>query len=193
MYNLILNKLPQFTPNKLKIRTDFRESIKFELLMQDSTVKDSDKVIIALNLYYYEPKKITNIKTAVDDMLWFYRCGRDMKIKEASDTNQQIERRQKQIYSYKFDAEYIYSAFMEQYNIDLNSINYLHWWKFRALFTSLNENVLFSKIMGFRTINLSKIKDKSMKEYYKKMKKVYALPDMRSEEEKEEDFANALW
>ena len=194
MYNLILNKLPKTTPNKLKIRTDFRESIKFELLMQDNTIKDSDKVIIALNLYYYEPEKITNIKTAVDDMLWFYRCGKDIKIKEASETHQQqVERKQRQIYSYKFDAEYIYSAFMEQYKIDLNSIEYLHWWKFKALFTSLNENVLFSKIMGFRTINLSKIKDKSMKEYYKKMKKVYALPDMRSEEEKEEDFANALW
>ena len=193
MYNLILNKLPQTTPNKLKIRTDFRESIKFELLMQDTTIKDSDKVIIALNLYYYEPEKITNIKTAVDDMLWFYKCGKDIKKKEEKDTNQQAEKKEKQIYSYEFDAEYIYSAFMEQYNIDLNSINYLHWWKFKALFTSLNENVLFSKIMGFRTINLSKIKDKSMKEYYKKMKKIYALPDMRSEEEKEEDFANALW
>lgn len=193
MYNLILNKLPKATPNKLKIRTDFRESIKFELLMQDNTIKDSDKVIIALNLYYYEPEKITNIKTAVDDMLWFYKCGKNTKIKEGKDTNQQAEKKEKQIYSYEFDAEYIYSAFMEQYNIDLNSINYLHWWKFKALFTSLNENVLFSKIMGFRTINLSKIKDKSMKEYYKKMKKIYALPDMRSEEEKEEDFANALW
>lgn len=193
MYNLILNKLPKTTPNKLKIRTDFRESIKFELLMQDNTIKDSDKVIIALNLYYYEPEKITNIKTAVDDMLWFYKCGKDIKKKEEKDTNQQAGKKEKQIYSYEFDAEYIYSAFMEQYKIDLNSINYLHWWKFKALFTSLNENVLFSKIMGFRTINLSKIKDKSMKEYYKKMKKIYALPDMRSEEEKEEDFANALW
>ena len=193
MYNLILNKLPKITPNKLKIRTDFRESIKFELLMQDSSIKDSEKVIIALNLYYYEPEKITDIKTAVDDILWFYRCGKNIKIKETNNTNQQIEKKQKQIYSYEFDSEYIYSAFMEQYKIDLNSIQYLHWWKFKALFTSLNENVLFSKIMGFRTIKLSKIKDKSMKEYYKKMKNIYALPDMRSEEEKEEDFANALW
>mgnify|MGYP003248142868 FL=1 len=193
MYNLILNKLPKSTPNKLKIRTDFRESIKFELLMQDNTIKDSDKVIIALKLYYYKPSEITNIKTAVDDMLWFYRCGKDIKIKENNDIDKQVEKKQKQIYSYEFDAEYIYSAFMEQYKIDLNSIQYLHWWKFKALFTSLNENVLFSKIMEFRTIKLSKIKDKSMKEYYSKMKKLYALPDMRSEEEKEEDFANALW
>ena len=62
-----------------------------------------------------------------------------------------------------------------------------------ALFASLNEEVLFSKIMGFRATKVSKIKDKSMKEYYKKMQQYYALPDMRTEEQKEEDFAEALW
>ena len=193
MYNLILNKLPQFTPSKLKIRTDFRESIKFELLMQDNTIKDSDKVIIALNLYYYKPSEITNIKTAVDDMLWFYRCGKEEKNVDNKNEENNYNNKQKQIYSYEFDAEYIYSAFMEQYNIDLNNIKYLHWWKFKTLLISLNESTLFSKIMGYRAMNINKIKDKDMKRHYKKMKKIYALPDMRSEEEKEEDFANALW
>ena len=193
MYNLILNKLPQSTPSKLKIRTDFRESIKFELLMQDNTIKDSDKVIIALNLYYYKPSEITNIKTAVDDMLWFYRCGKEEKNVDNKNEENNYNNKQKQIYSYEFDAEYIYSAFMEQYNIDLNNIKYLHWWKFKTLLISLNESTLFSKIMGYRAMNINKIKDKDMKRHYKKMKKIYALPDMRSEEEKEEDFANALW
>ena len=193
MYNLILNKLPQSTPSKLKIRTDFRESIKFELLMQDNTIKDSDKVIIALNLYYYKPSEITNIKTAVDDMLWFYRCGKEEKNVDNKNEENNYNNKQKQIYSYEFDAEYIYSAFMEQYNIDLNNIKYLHWWKFKTLLISLNESTLFSKIMGYRAMNINKIKDKDMKRHYKKMKKIYALPDMRSKEEKEEDFANALW
>ena len=58
---------------------------------------------------------------------------------------------------------------------------------------SLNENTQFVKIMGYRAINLSKIKDKDLKANYRKMQKTYALPDMRSEEEKEADFANELW
>ena len=81
---------------------------------------------------------------------------------------------------------------MEQYHIDLNSTKYLHWWKFKALFNSLNEDVLFCKIMGYRAINLNKIKDKEMKKHYKKLKEFYKLPDMRSEEEKENDFAEAF-
>lgn len=190
-YNLILNKLPQYTPSRLKIRTDFRESIKFELLMQDSKLNEEEKVKLALNLYY-NLNDITDIKKAVEDIIWFYKGGKNEKEnvdKEVKKSNS----KEKQIYSYEFDAEYIYSAFMEQYNIDLNSIKYLHWWKFKALFNSLNENVLFSKIMGYRAMNLSKIKDKSIKKQYKKLQELYKLPDMRTEQEKEDDFAEALW
>ena len=190
-YNLILNRLPQYTPSRLKIRTDFRESIKFELLMQDNKLNEEEKVKLALNLYY-NLNDITDIKEAVEDIIWFYKGGK----KEIENVDKEVKKsnsKEKQIYSYEFDAEYIYSAFMEQYNIDLNSIKYLHWWKFKALFNSLNENVLFSKIMGYRAMDLSKIKDKSMKKQYKKLQELYKLPDMRSEEEKEEDFANELW
>ena len=189
-YNLILDRLPNITPNGLKIRTDFRESIKFELLMQNSNIEEKDKVTIALNLYFYDIniKNEEELKKSVNDILWFYRCGKEETTSQGKETKKETSKR---IYSYEFDAEYIYSAFMEQYKIDLNK-EHLHWWKFKALFNSLNENVLFSKIMSYRAIDLSKIKDKDMKKYYKKMKKVYALPDLRSEEEKENDFAEAF-
>lgn len=188
--NILLDQLPQYTKSGLRIRTDFRESIKFELLMQDSKIDKREKIMLALKLYYYDISKIKDIKKAVEDMLWFYRCGNnDKKEKSEEDAEENV----KQIYSYEFDDEYIYSAFMEQYKIDLNSIRYLHWWKFKALFNSLNEKTQFIKIMGYRAMNLSKIKDKEMKSNYKKMQKLYALPDMRTEEEKEADFAEQLW
>ena len=189
-YNLILDRLPNITPNGLKIRTDFRESIKFELLMQNSNIEEKDKVTIALNLYFYDIniKNEEELKKSVNDILWFYRCSKEEMTSQGKEIKKETSKR---IYSYEFDAEYIYSAFMEQYKIDLNK-EHLHWWKFKALFNSLNEEVLFSKIMSYRAIDLSKIKDKDMKKYYKKMKKLYALPDLRSEEEKENDFAEAF-
>ena len=187
--NLLTNKLPQHTDSGLRIRTDFRESIKFELLMQDRTIEDDKKVRMILNLYYYNPENIKDIKKALEEILWFYKCG-DKPENKISGKNE--NNKKKQIYNYEFDAEYIYSAFMQQYKIDLNSIKYLHWWKFRALFTNLSEDVLFSKIMQYRAVELSSIKDKEMKKFYKKMKRIYALPDMRTEEEKEFDFGEAF-
>lgn len=183
--NILLDKLPQYTPQGLKIRTDFKETIKFELLMQDNKINEIDKLSIALNLYYYEVP--TNIKQAVNEMLWFYRCGKEIKTSQNKEENNQ-----KQIYSYEFDAEYIYSSFMEQYKIDLNK-SHMHWWKFKALFEGLNENTQIVKIMGYRGIDLGKIKDKEEKARYKKLKKLYALPDMRTQEEKEADFGKAFW
>ncbi len=189
--NILLDKLPQFTQNGLKLRTDFRESIKFELLMQDNKIKEKDKIMYALNLYYYDTTKIKDIKQAINDILWFYRCGKEIENKEDNENNE--KEKTKQIYSYEFDDEYIYSSFLEYYGIDLNSIKYLHWWKFKALFNGLGEKTKIVEIMAYRSINISKIKDKEMRKHYKKMKQIYALPDMRSEEEKESDFAESLW
>lgn len=189
--NILLDRLPQYTNSGFKIRTDFRESIKFELLMQDRKINKKDKIMQALNLYYYDLKEIKDLKQAINDLLWFYRCGKEIEKQE--DSSEETEQKTKQIYSYEFDDEYIYSAFMEQYKIDLNSIKHLHWWKFKALFKSLNENTQFVKIIGYRAMDISKIKDKNMKANYRKMQKTYALPDMRTEEEKEADFANELW
>lgn len=188
--NLLINKLPQHTDSGLKIRTDFRESIKFELLMQDKTINDDKKIRMILNLYYYKPEEITDLKKSLEEIVWFYKGGD--KVENKDNAKKEGNRRKKQIYSYEFDAEYIYSAFMQQYRIDLNSIKYLHWWKFRALFVNLNEDVMFSKIMQYRAIQLNTIKDNEMKKFYKKMKRLYALPDMRTEEEKEYDFGEAF-
>lgn len=189
--NILLDKLPQYTKNGLKLRTNFRESIKFELLMQDNKIDEKSKIELALNLYYYDLSKITDIEQAVNDMIWFYACGKqEINVDKNKET---VNNNNKQIYSYEFDDNYIYSAFLEQYHIDLNSIKYLHWWKFKALMNSLNENIQFSKIMSYRAIDLSKIKDKDIKANYKKLKKQYALPDMRTKEQKEADFGKAFW
>ena len=123
-------------------------------------------------------------------MLWFFRCGKELanSSKKRGNGNQI-----KQIYSYEFDDNYIYGAFMQQYNIDLQDIEYLHWWKFKAMFDCLQDDTKIVEIMGYRAMDLRKIKDKKEREHYKKLKNVYKLPDMRSEEEKEADFANELW
>ena len=42
--NILLDKLPNITPSGLKIRTDFRQTIKLERLMQDKEIDKKDKV-----------------------------------------------------------------------------------------------------------------------------------------------------
>ena len=74
---------------------------------------------------------------------------------------------------------------MDQYSIDLNSIKYLHWWKFKAMFKSLKEDNLISKIISYRSIDLSEIKDDEEKARYKKLKEIYKLPNQYEKEDNE--------
>lgn len=190
--NIIVDELDSIIKDKfgsLEINTDFRISILFELLMQDNEISKKDKITQALQLYYPDFLQIKNFDKAIKDMLWFYRCGKELA---NSERNEIDKTRKKRIYNYEFDAEYIYSAFMQQYGIDLQDIQGLHWWKFKALFNGLSENTQFVKIMGYRAVDTKKIKDKEEKKRYKKLQELYALPDMRTEEEKEYEFAEAF-
>ena len=189
--NILVDLLPKevtINNKKYKINSDFRISILFEILMQDNSVINEDKIGLALNLYYYEvpPKKYW--QEAVEKMLWFYRCGKDIYSSKRNGKGKGVT----QIYSFEHDDDYIYAAFMDQYNLDLQDIDYLHWWKFKAMFKSLKEDNEIVKIMKYRSIDLSKIKDKEQKAYYKEMKNLYKIPISKDEEIKLKEIEEAL-
>ena len=169
-----------------EINSNFRYGILFELLMQDSTIGEKEKILMALELYYPEIPK--NINEAIDKIVWFYRCGKNITSQKCTGKDREAT----QIYSFEYDDDYIYSAFLDQYGVDLQDIEYLHWWKFKAMFKSLKEDNMIVKIMGYRNIDLSKIKDKEQKDYYKKMQKLYEIPVSKNEKEKLDEINNIL-
>lgn len=174
----------------LEFNTDFKVSILFEMLMQDRNISKKNKILQAIRLYYPHPEEIKDYKKAIEDILWFYRCGKELA--NSKNSNDDSSGNNKQIYSYEFDDNYIYSAFLQQYNFDLQD-NDLHWWKFKAMFDGLSKDTKIVEIMGYRAIDLRTIKDKEEKKRIKKLKQLYKLPDMRTREQKEADFGRAFW
>ena len=191
MINLLLDDIDEIVKNRIKINfdTNFRIGIAFEIMMQNPKYSMQAKTYQALKLFYPEINQIKDFKKAIDDIIWFYSCGKN----EEKTSQKSKKNKNKQIYSYVFDNDLIYSAFKDQYNVDLEEVEYLHWWKFRAMFNGLKSDNRIVEIMGYRAVDLSKIKDKEMKKHRKQLQEEYKLPDMRSEEEKEKDFAEALW
>lgn len=184
--NILIDKVPKYVEidkKKYEINSDFRTSILFELLMQDSAVGDEEKIYTALNLYY--PKCPKNISEAVDKILWFYKCGKEFEYSSSKTTSKISKGNNELSYSFEFDDEYIYSAFLTQYSIDLQEIEYLHWWKFRAMFKALKEDNEIVKIMGYRNMDLSKVSDKEQRKHYESMKELYKLPDVINNEDEE--------
>lgn len=201
--NILIDKLSTIIKNRvgdIEFNTDFRIGMLFEMLMQDRNIDKQVKVIQAINLYYPHPEQIKDFEKAFNDIIWFYTCGKS-EINVNTQDNQGKETKMKKfnsqkderIYDYEYDDGYIYSAFLQQYGIDLQEIKYLHWWKFKSLFDSLNKDTKIVEIMEYRAIDLGKIKDKEEKNRYKKLKKIYKLPDMRTEAQKESDFGSSFW
>lgn len=179
--NILIDLLPvKVVINGIEyaINSDFRTSILFSILMDDSRLNEDMKVMQALTLYYPVIPSTKYRKEAIEKIMWFYRCG-----KEKDTTTSKGKGNNKRILDYEVDADYIYSAFMSQYKIDLQDINYLHWWKFKSLLDSMNEDNRLFKIIQYRSIDLNGIKDKEQKRFYKEMQKRYSLDNNLSKEE----------
>ena len=170
--NILIDLLPssvKIDSTEYEINSDFRTSVLFSLLMEDDNLSEEEKVLQALNLYY--PVVPDNSEKAIEQIKWFYSCGKlDNPI-----GNKKARAISKKVFDFEVDANYIYSAFMSQYNIDLQDIEELHWWKFKALLEGLKEDNKLSKIIEYRSVDLSKIKDKEQRKFYKDMQKQYSL------------------
>ena len=174
--NLLTDKLPYsvlIDGEEYAINTDFRVAVRFEILLFNPELTDEEKAWKALELFY--PVIPDNVEEAFEKINWFYSG-----VKEEGGSSEKSEIG----YSYENDSEYIYAAFLDQYRIDLQRED-LHWWTFKALFKALKEDCDFVKIMGYRTIKITNDMSKEDKEFYKKMKKQYALPKRISKSEQD--------
>ena len=182
--SILLDYLPDTVTvdgKEYPICSNFRESIIFEKVMNDSSLSSREIVETAMELYFLEDRP-PDIAKALDAILNFYACGN--RRKEESSSPKQKGANQPRIYDYDYDADYIFAAFLTQYGIDLNDIDYMHWWKFQALFKSLENHNKIVEIMGYRSADLGKIKDKHERSRIAKLKTIYAIPENLTFEDK---------
>lgn len=144
------------------VDTDFRVWVKFQgVLLADGTNDEKAVKVCELMAEMGLPKT----KEALDAMLSFYSG--------ASTENQTGSGGNVKAYDFEKDSEYIFSAFLDSYGIDLTTER-LHWWRFKALFKSLPEDCQMCKIMMYRTVDIKKV-PKEQRKFYREMKARYSL------------------
>lgn len=164
------------------IHTDFRVFLEVESLLQE---EGEEGLFKALSLFYGGIP--TDVPAAADRFAWFYRCGKP--VKETKGKGQGTP--QKPTFSFTYDGELIYAAFLDQYGIDLAEEK-LHWWKFMALFEALKPDHMFCEIRKCRAVKITNDMSKAQKEYYSAMKKQYALPLPEKLEKRQAALEQAL-
>lgn len=192
--NLLIERLPhtiEIDGVDYPINTDFRLMIEFEIISNGpETIEEKGPKTLAIVERFFYGRFISNSNLAAEAFLWFYRCG-DTHQKTAEDDSKS-NRTPPRVYSFDIDGALIHAAFLNQYDIDLVEVEFMHWWVFRSLMTALKDDCEFKKVIGYRTIEITKDMSPEQRRAYKKLKKLYQLPDYRTEEERESDFANAL-
>lgn len=188
MHNLLTGSLPTSVTirgREFFADTDFRTLIQLEKLILDGNADETDRIERIIRLMFKRGVP-SDLEAAFDGILYIYSCGTqtDKKVPAKKKKNGDVDIKEKLIYDYEFDAPYIYGAFLSQYGIDLQDIEYLHWWKFQALFKSLPSTQKIVEIMSYRATDTSQIKDNKERNRIQNLQSIYALPQNLTTEEK---------
>ncbi len=166
---------------KYGINTDFKIWIEIEHLFFDRSMGDAERLARVLALAY--PVLPKNPVGAVKGVMFFYSAGKECETKN--------DETKLPFYDLKEDFGYVWGAFLNEFDIDLTTVN-MHWWRFRALLCCLGDECRFSKIVGYRSIDTSGIKDAKQRRYYERMKKNFRLRFSFDEKVREKQLADSF-
>ena len=185
-YPKVLEVHGEFCP----IITDFREYICLLDMLKCKELNDIQKIMI---LKEYFLKDISIDSEAIHALTDFVTMNMKEKESEQDPDGEEGEELEetgkKNLFSYEIDYPYILSGFLRDYGIDLETVNYLHWWKFRMLFDGLSEDTEIKQRIMYRGINLSEIKDKEERKRISKIQRSIRLP---AEELTDYEIGNAF-
>ena len=162
------------------VKTDFRVWLRFSAIVSDSKIDGETKAALLLALCFDDAVP-ENKAEALIALCGFF--GGEEKGGKKNGFKTRRGGKSVRSFDFEIDAPYIYAAFLQAYGIDLTSVESLHWFLFLSLFKALPDECKLSKIIGWRTADLSKLSADSARQYAR-LKEFYALPDASTEEEK---------
>lgn len=168
-----------------KLNLSFDNVIRLFDMLNSSDLEDYQKPHFALLMLTgesFEKYSIEDVVLFLDEVIKehikneefnsveYDLAGNPMPVKE-------IEEEQEQLYSLKYDSDYIFASFLQAYNIDLIEMQgKLHWKKFNALLNGLPENTKFMEVVKIRSYKPSKHDSSEYKEHMRKLQRQYELP-----------------
>lgn len=176
--NLFYEKFPEsviVNGKEIPVITDFREYIRLLDMLKSDEINDYEKTYL---LGQYFLKNVPINKEAIQSLTDFV-VMKSLELNkeqgEDKDNNEEQEQ-QKDLFSYSIDYPYILSGFLRDYGMDLETVEYLHWWKFRMLFNGLSEDTEIKQRIQYRGIDLSTIKDKDERKRIARIQRQIQLP-----------------
>jgi len=179
-----MNILTDRFPTKIKIKnkilninSDFRNCIKIIEAFEDEELSLEEKCLILIKRLYTDEVNSDEIEEA-------YKKG--IKFLDLGEENKSVNQN-KRIYAFQKDSNYIYTGIRQSHNIDLNSIEYLHWWNFVYLFMDMGQDCMFNQIIYYRKKKNEGKLTKDERKLYLSMRKILDLDYVEEDEDEEND------
>ena len=166
MANILIDQPPRELCG-VPVETDFRAWLQYEALLLDGSVTDA-LLLERMNALIFRGEMPADKAAAIKAAISFYLCGKPLKPQNSGSGAST-----KRAYDIDVDAPLFAAAFRQVYGIDLTTAR-LHWWQFRAMLDGLPEECQLAKVIGYRTVDLSKV-PKEKRKFYTEMQQRYAL------------------
>ena len=162
---------------EIPIITDFREIVRLIDLLKAEDIEPREKMYFLLQYFKEQPEDFESAVDALSDFVTMKGfCDQSLEECETDEESGEEELR-KDVYSFSIDYPFIFSAFLQDYKINIRKIQYMRWWEFRMLFSGLSENTEIKRRIMYRSTDLSKIKDKEERKRIAKIQQAIRLPD----------------
>lgn len=195
--NVFYEELPEaleINGREYPVITDFREWLRFSDMLK-SDIPQNYKLEFLEDMFLedippiYSLEDMDLVMKAITDFLSLSALEFPVRQQEEESIEVFEDEGVKKAIYYEQDAPYIISAFQREYQMDLLSVEYLHWWKFRMLLDGLSEESQIKKRIYWRTCNVSKMDKKERMEILRIRRKI-TIPE--EEYVDDEDIGNAF-
>lgn len=163
-----------------KINTNYQTGIDCFRAIESTEITDYERPYAIIGLLFGEDTyfDFEDMQIAMEKAIKFLCCGKENN----ANSNQ------KKLMDFDYDKGKIIASFISDYQIDLDKVEYMHWWKFCDLIAGLTEKSILSRVIDLRNTNLSDYKDAKQREKIRKEMQKVALPQPKveyTEEQKE--------
>lgn len=169
MFNVLLDELPEEW-NGYMIDSDFQTGIMISQCMSDNTLSESEKFFTAVDLLF--PGSKPPLEQCEEAITWFLT-------EFNHDHYSQSKNKSVPVMDFDMDQWRIYSAFLNQYRIDLNKER-MHWFVFMGLLRNLGE-CSFVNVMEIRGKKITRDMSKTEKDHLTELKKTYKIDTVADE------------
>lgn len=161
-----------------EIRSDFRAVLDVIIALNDDELKDNEKMLVALYVFYPEFEKMPSehCREALRQCFWFINGGKE---------DPQEQSKPVRLMDWEQDFQYIVSPVNRVLGFESRAEKYLHWWTFLSAYMEIGE-CTFAQIVHVRNMkNQGKQLSKQDQEWYAKNRSLVDMKQRYTDSEKE--------